>query len=760
MTEAPLIRNSELFKQLPESKREGLDLHALLRAFRRRKSVIIYSIATCVLLATAICIFMTPRYDAINMLNINPQGGASIDLGNLSDLMTGAGGLNWDAVVQTQVLIVSSDPLAWDTIRTLRLDQDPTFMHPGLSDAFSNCKMIVTPPNQSPDSIPPCRRFKMLLRFSKALDVEALPKSQAVQIRFRSEDPALAAKVVNQLTAAYLHYNFTTRYNATMQASGWLQDRLNEMRQNMENAQVNLTSYQKSAGIIGTDETDNLAIDQLTDMGKQLTEAEADRIVKEANFRLAMTGNPELIGTIVPDSVLPTLRSQEAQLNVSLAEAKAEFGPRYPKVVQLQSQVDEVQRSLTTEISNIQARFRSEFESAQHSEEKLRGSVDRLKQEAFAESAKFNRYDLLRNEVTSTQDLYDDLLKKLNEAGVTAGLRSTNVDVIAPADAPVKPTLPNVPMFLVAGFAAGLLIGVMCVFVLENLDHSIRGFDDMQLITSLPVVGVLPHVSFNEARTTEELNGNGAFSKNLCSARSEFSEATRILRTSLLLASPGKPPKVILMTSALPSEGKSTVSVNLAATLARSARRVLLVEADLRRGILVHGNAGKRDLGLSGCLTGQANWKDQIQQIPLEDSQLFVLPAGLHPPNPAELLGSPQMVGLLQSLRQEFDHIVIDTAPVAVVTDAVVLSPLADVILIVARINRTTRFALEHTHRTLARVTDRIAGIVLNDDNVAERYYGYGDRRKYYAYYASPDAADDELGAEGKAAHTLNRPKE
>jgi capsular exopolysaccharide synthesis family protein len=755
MADSSLIRKSELFKQPPVSRSEGLDLHALLGAFRRRRRVIIYSIVICVLVAATVCIFMTPRYDAINMLNINPQGGSSIDLGNLTDLMSGSGGLDWDAVVQTQVLIVSSDPLAWDTIRTLRLDQDPTFMRPGLLNAISKCKMIVTPPNQSPDGIPPCRRFKMLSRFSKALEVQALPKSQAVQIRFRSEDPALAAKVVNQLTSAYLHYNFTTRYNATMQASGWLQDRLNEMRQNMENAQSNLTSYQKSAGIIGTDETDNLAIDQLTDMGKQLTEAEADRIVKEANYRLAMTGNPELIGTIVPDSVLPTLRSQEAQLNVSLAEAKAEFGPRYPKVIQLQSQIAEVQRSLTTEISNIQARFKSEFESAQHSQEKLHDSVDRLKQEAFSESAKFNRYDLLRNEVTSTQDLYDDLLKKLNEAGVTAGLRSTNVDVIAPAEAPIKPTLPNVPMFLFAGIASGLVIGVMCVFILENLDHSIRGFEDMQLITSLPVVGVLPHVSFNGPHNAGELNGNGGISKNLCSARSEFSEATRILRTSLLLAAPGKPPKVIMMTSALPAEGKSMVSLNLAATLARSARRVLLVEADLRRGSLVQGNAASRGLGLSGCLTGQANWQDQIQQIPLEDGQLFVLPAGPHPPNPAELLGSQQMINLLQTLRLEFDHIVIDTAPVAVVTDAVVLSPLADVLLIVARINRTTRFALEHTHRTLARATDHIAGVVLNDDNVAERYYGYGDHHKYYSYYASPDASGDISDGEGKASHSL-----
>jgi len=736
MAETTLVLGGELPNGSSGLREEGLDLHSLLDVFRKRRLVVMWAVAIGLALAVAICIFMTPRYDATDTLNINPEGGASIDLGNLSDLMTGAGGLDWDAIVQTQVLIISSDPLAWDVIKTLRLDRSPTFMHPGLLSYFSHCKLAVTPPGKGLDNIPNCQRYAMLQRFAKELDVQALPKTQALQIRFRSPDPELAAKVVNQLAAAYLHYNFMTRYNATMQASGWLQDRLSEMKRNMETAETNLAAYQKSAGIIGTDETDNLAIDQLTDMGKQLTDAEADRILKEANYRLAMTGNPELIGNIVPDSVLPTLRSQEAQLKVALAEAQAEYGRRYPKVVQLQAQLDEVEHSLTREISDIQSRFRSEFEAAQHTEQNLGGSVNRLKQEAFSESAKFDRYDLLRDEVTSTQDLYDDLLKKLNEASVTAGLKATNVDVVAPADVPVKATLPNVPIFLAAGFAGGLLIGIICVFILENLDHSIRGYEDAQQITSLPVVGLLPHVSLNNGRDPAKLSGNGRIDSDICPTKSEFSEAVRSLRTALLLAAPGKPPGVIMLTSPLPEEGKSLISLNLAATLARANQRVLIVDADLRRGTLLQPDPDGRTPGLSGCLTGAARWQDQIREIPLEAGQLFVLPSGLRPPNPAELLGSPQMSDLIRALRGEFDHVVVDTAPIAIVTDPAVLSRHADAVLLVARINRTTRFALEDARRTLARVSGRIAGIVLNDDNVARRYYGYRGYRRYYSYYS------------------------
>lgn len=725
------------------SHEEGLDLHSLLDIFRKRQRVIWSSVAIGVLLAAAICIFMKPRYDAVDSLNINPQGGSSIDVGDLSDLMSGAGGLDWDAIVQTQVLIISSDPLEWDVIKQLRMDQDPTFMHPGLLDRFSHCRMVMTPAGQSPDSIPPCRRFAMLQRFSKALDVEALPKSQVVQIRFRSENPELSAKVVNQLAAAYLHYNFMVRYNATMQAEGWLQDRLSRLRQNIETAQNNMADYQKKAGIIGTDETDNLAIDQLTDMGKQLTDAEADRILKEANYRLAMTGNPELIGNIIPDSVLPTLRSEQSQLKVALAAGQAEYGPRYPRVVQLQAQLNEVDSSLKKEVSDIQSRFRSEFEAAQHTEDNLTQQVNRLKQVAFVQSGKFDHYDLLRDEVTSSQDLYDDLLKRLNEASLTAGLKATNVDVVARAEVPVKPALPNVPVFLAAGLAGGLLLGIILVFIFENLDHSIRGFEDAQQLTNLPVVGLLPHVSFANGRTASLPDGTSRSLSRICPTRSEFSEAIRSLRSSLLLAAPGKPPGVIMVSSALPAEGKSLIALNLAAALARANQRVLIIDADLRRGTLLQQETDNRPPGLSACLTGAARWQDQIQEIPLEGGHLYALPAGLRPPNPAELLGSPEMANLIQAVRNEFDHVVIDTAPVAIVTDAVVLSGCADAILIVARVNVTTRFALEGARRTLARVNGRIAGVVLNDDDVARRYYGYRDYRRYYSYYSDNGHHED-----------------
>ena len=435
---------------------------------------------------------MTPRFDAVTYLNIHPESSAALDLGDLAEMASGSGGLDWDAKVQTEVLIISSEPRAWDVISQLRLDQNQTFMQPGILNVISSCKIRPTPEGMPIESVSPCVRYNILQRFSKALDVEALPKSQVVELRFRSKDPKLAAEVVNHLAASYITYNFVTRFEATMLASNELHDQLTEMKKDVEDAGAQLADYQKTANIIGTDESDNLAVNQLSDMGKQVTDAEADRILKEAKYRLAMTGNPELIGTIVPDSVLPTLRGQEAQLDTALAQAKAEYGVRYPRVVQLQSQLDQVHKALATETADIQARFKSEYDAALHTEADLQKSMDLLRQDAFSQSAKFNKYVLLKNEAEAKEQLYDDLLKKLNEAGVSAGLKSTNVDVIATANVPVKPALPNTPLFLAMGIAAGLLFGILATFILENLNRSVSSIEEITQIVNLPIMGMLP----------------------------------------------------------------------------------------------------------------------------------------------------------------------------------------------------------------------------------------------------------------------------
>jgi capsular exopolysaccharide synthesis family protein len=744
MESRQLMANNSASQGRSQGGDTGLDLHKVIESFQKRKLLLFLSVAGGLVLASLICIFMTPRFDAVTYLNIHPESSAALDLGDLAEMASGSGGLDWDAKVQTEVLIISSEPRAWDVISQLRLDQNQTFMQPGILNVISSCKIRPTPEGMPIESVSPCVRYNILQRFSKALDVEALPKSQVVELRFRSKDPKLAAEVVNHLATSYLHYNFVTRFEATMLASKELHDRLTEMKKDVEDAGAQLADYQKTANIIGTDESDNLAVNQLSDMGKQVTDAEADRILKEAKYRLAMTGNPELIGTIVPDSVLPTLRGQEAQLDTALAQAKAEYGVRYPRVVQLQSQLDQVHKALATETADIQARFKSEYDAALHTEADLQKSMDLLRQDAFSQSAKFNKYVLLKNEAEAKEQLYDDLLKKLNEAGVSAGLKSTNVDVIAIANVPVKPALPNTPLFLAMGIAAGLLFGILATFILENLNRSVSSIEEITQIVNLPIMGMLPHVSLDNLRSPAEADAKNyvpLLQVVIQRPQSEYAEAVSALRSALLLASAGAPPKIIMLTSSLPSEGKSLTSVNFAASLALAGRRVLLVDADLRRGALVTRGAGRQMSGLTGCLSGATGWRDQAQQVPLDRGTLMILPSGIRPPNPAELLGSKTMEALVEEWRREFDFVLFDTPPVAIVTDGVVLSPLMDAILLIVRINKTSRLALKESYSRLGMVSRKLIGIIVNDMDLAKQYYGYGygSYRKYYTYYESKE---------------------
>ena len=246
----------------------------------------------------------------------------------------------------------------------------------------------------------------------------------------------LAQEIVNHLVSAYTQRTFMTRYNDTMKASDWLSGQLAQLKSEVEESQSKLSKFQKQTGIFGTDENDNLVLSKLDDLSKELTDAEADRIVKEAKYRVAQSGNPELIGTIVPDSVLPVLRGQEADLKEQLAQANSEYGPHYPKVIQLGNQLAQVEKSLQTEIADIQERFHTDYQVSAGTEKQLRTAFDQQKQQAYDMSAGLDQYGILKREMESGNDLYEDLLKKLKEAGVVASLKAATVDVIDPATAP------------------------------------------------------------------------------------------------------------------------------------------------------------------------------------------------------------------------------------------------------------------------------------------------------------------------------------
>jgi polysaccharide biosynthesis transport protein len=722
-----------------------VSLSDLVLMLRRRTWLILASLGVVLLLGALFCVVKTRRYEAVADLAINPEGSDALDMGDITASL-GGGGLGFDEKLETQVHVLKSDSLAWAVISELRLDRQPTFAG-HRKHVFFGPYVVPSAPDQIEQTSPE-RRNGLLQSFSGALTVETIPRTQAVEITFRNANPKLAREIVNHLVTAYTQRTFMTRYNDTMKASDWLSGQLAQLKSEVQESQAKLSKFQKQTGIFGTDENDNLVLSKLDDLSKELTDAEADRIVKEAQYRVAQSGNPELIGTIVPDSVLPVLRGQEADLKQQLAQANAEYGPHYPKVIQLGNQLSQVEKSLQNEMVDIQERFHTAYQVSAGAEKQLRAAFDQQKQQAYNMSAGLDQYGILKREMESGNDLYEDLLKKLKEAGVVASLKAATVDVIDPARLPTSPVEPRIPLVLALSIVFGLGTGIAFAFAAESLDNLIRNPEEVEALTGVPLFGMIPHFKLGRTKNPGQdlaSQGDGSGQSSLVALlrpNSQASEAFRSLRTALLLASAGKPPKTVLIASAVPGEGKTTVSMNIAAMLAQRGARVLLIDADLRRGLIAERLNIPKNLGLSGALTGAVNWRDAVEILP-DAPNLFVLQAGVRPPNSAELLGSPQMHEVLEECKAEYDHVIIDSAPCLIVTDAVLVAQETDAVLLVSRIAVTPRSNLRRASELLQFGDGHVTGIVANDVPIGEQYYGYGygyGYGKYNSYYSDNGA--------------------
>jgi polysaccharide biosynthesis transport protein len=719
--------------------RDQISIVQLWRVLHKRRWLVLGSLAAVVLLVTAVSLILPKRYEASAELLLDLDGTDDLGLGQVVMPI----GLDINTKLETQLRIVQSDTIAVSVIKQLGLHRNKDFFRPQ-----------GPPPAVDFESLDVQQRAKVMGLFHKSMNAQLIPKTEIVEVHFRSKDPRLAADVVNAITNTYIEHNFQTKYRATQQTSEWLTKQLDDLKKRSEAAQEKLIAYQKKTGIVGTDETHNIVIDKLEELTKALAAAEGDRIVKEAKYRIAMTENPELIANIAPESVLGALYKERAEARAQYAQWAAKYGASYPRVVQLQSQLSELDSSINQEVGKVGEAVRAEYQAAEKSEQMLQHAFEDEKQRAFNMNEAAVQYGILQKEVESSRDLYEDLLKKLQEAGILAGLKSSNINIVDAASVPSEPVAPKIPLNIGLGCIGGLLLGMVLAFVVENFDNSIRTPEDIETYGSLPSLGIIPSIVLKGKNghrqlarteppqlilpvTMEQRNSGGA-------------EAFRALRTSLLLSSPEKPPQVILVTSAMTQEGKSFTALNLAVVLAQTGEGTLLVDADMRRPA-IHKYLGiAMNRGLSACLAGtqaSAGVVVNIAEIP----GLNVIPAGHMPPYPSEMLASNVMQQLVQGWRQNFRYIVIDTPPVLAVTDAVVCARVADAVVLIVRSEQTGRQSLIRARDVLRKVKANIAGVVVNDLS-----FNSVDYRQYYGYYGDEHHGYyhlDHLGGNGNGHH-------
>ncbi|HVH73270.1 MAG TPA: polysaccharide biosynthesis tyrosine autokinase, partial [Candidatus Dormibacteraeota bacterium] len=563
-----------------------------------------------------------------------------------------------------------------------------------------------------------------------------------LDVHFESTDPQLAARIVNAHIASYIDQNLRSKFDSTTQASTWLADQLSELKVKVQKSEDARIAYERQNQIWTLDDKQNITTQRLADINKQLTEAQSERMRKESLYEFAKSGNLDAVPQIQGNASLADVTKRRTEAAAQYTEAVSQYGPNFPKVQRLQTQLKDLDQAIEKEKQKTLDILESDYQEARQREAMLTQALDKQKAEANQMAERLVEYNILKREAEANKTLYEGLMTKLKETAISVGLRSSNIRVVDPAMIPSTPARPAKTRNLALAFLVGLVGGIGLALLREYLDNTVKTPDDIEKLAALPSLAVVPQfASLNghakKGKLLQALARNGHQKRIELVAqhlpKSAMSEAFRALRTSILLSQADHPPQVILVTSALPREGKTTVAANLAVTLAQLGDSTVLFDADLRKpGIarLLNLGSGKY-AGLSSYLAGVSSL-DLVSVPHPAIPNLVVIPTGPLPPSPADLLASHRLADAVAELRARYKFVVIDSPPVIAATDAVILSVQADAVLVVVRSNATPKQAFARTRELLYAVKCRILGVVLNavDSSAPDYYYSY----RYYPY--------------------------
>lgn len=715
--------------QVVEEEPEGdeLNLRELWQVIvKRRWTIIIFALIVVTAVVTA-TFLMTPIYRASLTLQIDREDIKIVKTGEVAPEETG---WNTQEYYQTQYELLKSRSLALRVVNQLGLaDIPPPPPSPlaefkawlaGWLPKASEAKAPEKPVSEND------RLEGVVSGFLGGLTVEPVRNSRLAKLYYNSPDPQRAAIILNTLVKNYINMNMERRFDASTYARNFLQERLQQVKAKLEESERQLVEFARQQQIISVDDKQNTVSQTLSATNAALAEAEKKRIAAEANYRQMLSAQGQGLSQILDSATIQTLKETKAKLEAQYQENLSVYKPAYPTMVQLRGQIGQIDALINQEINNIRAAVTASYQAARSEEALLRSRMDQLKQEVLSLQDRSIQLNILRREVDTNRQLYDGLLQRFKEVGVAAGIGTNNISVVDEAKVPAWPHKPNLRLNALLALVLGLLGGVGLAFLFEHLDDTFRRPEELEKLLGLPVLGVIP-------KTRQERGDSRPMALvGHEDPRSAFAEAYRSVRTALQFSTASGVPRLLTVTSAMAGEGKTTTALSLAIQFAQAGKRTLLIEADLRKPSLHRDLNLDNQVGLTNYLAGGGVQPVDIAK-PTHIANLFAVPSGPLPPNPAELLSSARMVELLSLAAGKFDQVILDSPPLLGLADALIIGNLCEGTLLTIEMGNTPRGYALGALKRLRGARVYVLGAILTKLEARAGAYGY--YHSYYYYY-------------------------
>ena len=684
-----------------------------LRIAMRRRYVILGAIGGCMLLGLIVTLLMTPKYTAEATVEISRESNKVTDLQNVER----DAGVADQEFYQTQYGLLKSRSLSERVAQQLRLIDDPKFFEMfGVPDKDPALQLVN---GRYPASGRATRQRVAGGVLLQQVDVVPTRMSRLADIRFTSPNAEFSAKVANAWADGFIQSNLERKVQATSYGRNLLQRQLGEFKAKLDESQRQLVAYASAQRIINlpsqsgdnkTSSERSIVADDLAALNASLSQAIADRIQAEARYQQAGRGGASTEALRNP--AINSLRQKRAELAADYQKLMTQFEPGYPAARSIQSQIDQLDRSITREESRVSGSMLADYREAQGRERALQSRVDGLKNNYLDLRRRSIQYNIFQQEVDTNRALYDGLLQRFKEIGVAGGVGINNIAIVDPADVPSRPSSPRLLVNLALAILAGLGLGALAAFALEQIDEAIADPAEIEQRLALPLLGSIPKLH------------SGTPKEALQDRKSELVDAYIAVQTNLAFSTEHGVPRSFAVTSTRPAEGKSTTALALATTLARGHRKVILIDGDMRSPSIHHLGGVNHDRGLSNFLSGEENIEELI--FPMTDLGFTAMTSGPIPPNAAELLTGERLSVLIARLLESYDHVVIDSPPVMGLADAPLIASRVEGVIYAVESHGIRSSMVKTALARLVSANARIIGGVLTKFDTRKANYGYG----------------------------------